>query len=179
MTMLRLFVFLIAVAGFSACSGPRPVEREGELPTPAPATIDHSTYETFDPARYREEPPAVGTQDSVVHDVPSALLRNNSAEAGGSGVVYSGPGYRVQVFQSTDKDEADRQVNAAVAWWRQAAAERSLNRTPEVYTVYRAPYYRVRVGNFQTRDQARAFQAALGANFSGAFIVQDRVTVRQ
>lgn len=176
--MLRVLLF--ASLFVAACGGTRPVERGTELPTPDAAPIDHGAYETFDPSDYPEtDPRAEVPQDSLVHDVPAALLNNRPTEASGSGVVYSGVGYRVQVFQSTDKGEADQAVNQAVAWWNRSAAQYSLNRTPEVYTVYRAPYYRVRVGNFRTRGDAQRLQSALGAQFNGAFIVQDRVTVRR
>ena len=177
---LRSFVFVALLAGLSACGGSRPVERGETLPRPAPSDIDHGDYETFDPGRYPETSPAAATTpDSLVHDVPALLMDPRTGEGTGSGVVYAGPGYRVQVFQSTSKEEADRKVNEAVAWWRRSASSLDLNNTPEVYTVYRAPYYRVRVGNFQTRDAARAFQAQIGPVFDGAFIVQDRVTVRR
>lgn len=176
----RLASLAALLLGLSACGGTRPVERDDTLPRPSPSTIDHGDYETFDPGRYPETPPTgAASSDSLGHDVPAALLNNRSDEGTGSGVVYAGPGYRVQVFQSTSKDEADRKVNEAVAWWQRSAENLRLNDTPEVYTVYRAPYYRVRVGNFQTRDAARSFQAAIGPSFDGAFIVQDRVTVRR
>ncbi len=177
---MRLLVSVLLLTGLAACSAPRPAERGDTLPRPAPTDVDHGDYETFDPGRYPDAPPtAPAPADSLVHDVPPALMDGKGAAATGSGVVYAGPGYRVQVFQSTDKEAADRKVNEAVAWWRRSASRLDLGGTPEVYTVYRAPYYRVRVGNFQTRDDARAFQAAIGPVFDGAFIVQDRVTVRR
>ncbi len=175
----RLALSLVLVVFVSACGATRPAERGTELPTPDTTPIDHGVYETFDPSRYPEDAPTASQTDSLVHDVPAALLGNRPAEAGGSGVVFSGVGYRVQVFQSTDKQEADRAVTDAVAWWNRSAADLGLLRTPEVYTVYRAPFYRVRVGNFQTRGDAQRIQAALNSAFNGAFLVQDRVTVRR
>ncbi len=175
---------LPALAAFllllGACTTTRPAEPDAQLPRPRVEDVDHSTYETFDVGRYPDAAPARTTQpsDSLAHDVPAVLLDNLAPESG-SGVVYAGPGYRVQVFQSTEKEEADRKVNEAVQWWRRQAASLDLGATPEVYTVYRAPYYRVRVGNFETRDAARSFQNAIGLAFGGAFIVQDRVTVRR
>lgn len=176
----RFSLLVLSLVSLSACSSTRPTEPGTQLPTPGPTTIDHSDYETFDAGQYGETPPdaADAGEDPLDHDVPATLMENRAPE-GGSGVVYAGPGYRVQVFQSTSKDEADRKVNEAVAWWRRSAGQMGLNNTPEVYTVYRAPYYRVRVGNFQTRDAARSFQSSLSLAFDGAFIVQDRVTVRR
>ena len=65
-------------------------------------------------------------------------------------------------------------VADAIAWWRRAN-----DGTPEVYTVYRAPYYRVRVGNYATRGEADRAARSVGGSFPGSFVVQDRVTVRQ
>ena len=48
-----------------------------------------------------------------------------------------------------------------------------------VHTVYRQPYYRVRVGNFTSRSEAERALQFLSPRYGDAFIVRDDVTVTQ
>ncbi len=171
---MRLVAPLLLLLTVAACSSTRPTtddRDDGALPVPA--QIDHSAYETFDERPYREDATASTADEGPQHDVPQRLLDGTYAtpqiEPGTRQTVQ---GYRVQVFQSTDKAEADARVDQAVAWWNSRHQG-----TPEVYTVFRAPYYRVRVGNYGTRESANAALRDLRARFPQALLVQDRVTV--
>lgn len=169
-------VFLLFLA---ACSGPRPVEPIVQPERPV-APVQHSAYETFDASAYNEPPVQVITEaPPVVHDVPAALLENRAAVRveGGSGRRVTVNGFRIQIFQSASKPEADARADQAIRWWEQQSSGLDLPETPEVYTLYRAPYYRVRVGNFATRSAANAARAELQRQFPNAFIVQDRVSI--
>lgn len=156
-----------------------------------PVSADVRSTETFDPSAY----PATGQRETpatpdVAHDVPADLLANRTPAAPTAAPRPSTPaerpttprepvmrtvnGYRVQIFQSSSKDDADRRVAEAIAWWRRTNAG-----TPEVYTVYRAPYYRVRVGNYASRAEADRAARSLGGSFPGSLVVPDRVTVLQ
>ena len=188
----RLAAVPLALAcALTACSSSRPRDAGLRVEAPRPAVdVNHAAYETFDAAPYAET--AAPAAADVQHDVPAALLAGNAAPEPAPSTPSApsrpstGPpvprpttlrtlsGYRVQVFQSTSKDEADRRVADAIAWWR-----RTQTGTPEVYTLYRAPYYRVRVGNYTNRGEASRVSGSLSGQFPNALIVQDRVTVRQ
>jgi hypothetical protein len=173
--MLRLSAFLLLLATLGACSGTRPApdERPDEGALPTPAQIDHSAYETFDASPYRESAPVAGPEGPR-HDVPAGLMEGTYATPQiAPGTRQTVDGFRVQVYQTTDKDEADTRVDEAVAWWN----SRFEGRTPEVYTVFRTPYYRIRVGNYATRDAANEALRSLRARFPNAQLVPDRVTV--
>lgn len=187
---LWLAVLLVGVA---ACTPSRPVARETVRRPAVPPGVDVRPTETFDasayPATITVETPAI---PDVEHDVPAELLNNSTPPPPPRNtppmppptpetpavprepVLRTVTGYRVQIFQAASKDEADRRVAEAIAWWR-----RTNGGTPEVYTVYRAPYYRVRVGNYATRVEADRAARSIGGAFPGSFVVQDRVTVRQ
>ncbi len=156
----------------SACSGPREVvddDEPDELPTPA---VQMSDYEDFDPAPYREAERTPATE--IAHDVPDALMEGRADE----GVTATVRGYRVQVFSTLDRDEAIAQEEAAKSWWESnaEAAPPGVGMMP-VYRVYIQPYYRVRMGNFRSREAAERAREFLAQRFPDAFIVPDTVEI--
>jgi hypothetical protein len=169
---LVFFVFL------GACSGPRPIVEPLD-PVREVVAVNHASYESFDATPYLEPAVQMVTEvPPVVHDAPAALLENRAAvRAGGGGRRVTVNGFRIQIFQSASKPEADARADQAVRWWETQASGLGLPAMPEVYTLYRAPYYRVRVGNFSSRNEANAARAELLRQFPNAFIVQDRVSV--
>ncbi len=134
-------------------------------------------YEDFDPAPYEEAP--IEPSVEVSHDVPAELMQGTVRESG----MRTARGYRIQIFNTADKDAADNEVARIIEWWR---AERTSgggsdlfrSAMPPVYTVYRQPYYRIRLGNFATRAQAERALSAVSARFPGALIVPDTVTLQ-
>lgn len=186
--MARLFRLLplLLMLSVAACSSSRPRRAAPPPPveTPAPQ-VDYTTTETFDVGAYPLEVSSTAEASAVRHAVPAALLNGTAPDSlapattrpdapSRPGTLRTVTGYRVQIFQSASKDEADRRVADAIAWWR-----RTQGSAPEVYTAYRAPYYRVRVGNFASRGEASQFASQLSRTFPSALIVQDRVQVRQ
>jgi septal ring-binding cell division protein DamX len=163
----------------SACV-PSDATRREEPPEEQPEEVDLAQYEDFDPAPYREEVPSTGEEESVEHDVPERLLSGTAAE----GVEQTVQGFRVQVLSSKDQSAAENAATEAQQWWRENAGS-----APEglfsdedglpVYTVYRQPYYRVRVGNFTDRAEAERALQFLQQRYGDAFIARSEVTVTQ
>lgn len=197
MSFRTVFVLPLAAAGLAACSSSRPVAP----PSPPPPTtprVDVAATETLDLGPYVAARPV--EERPVEHEVPADLMNNavreparptSEARPPVPGTTPTRPstptpprttrpvfrtvnGYRVQAMQSTNRVEAERAAQTAMAWWR-----RTRGGSPEVYLVYRAPYYRVRVGNFAERGEADRVARSLNASFPNAFAVPDRVTVRQ
>lgn len=190
-----LFVLPLAAASLAACSSSRPMTPAPPPPPPVPR-VDVAATETLDLGPYMAERPV--ETPPVEHEVPADLMNNAVREAPRSttetrpGTTPTRPtsppgtnrptrpvfrtvnGYRVQAMQSTNRVEAERAAQTAMAWWR-----RTRGGSPEVYLVYRAPYYRVRVGNYAERGEADRVARSLNASFPNAFAVPDRVTVRQ
>ncbi len=182
---LSLVGMLLLVFTLGACASARPRKTPPARPTtPTAPVADYTATETFDVGAYPLDTPAQGDA-AVRHSVPAALLNGTAADSLAAaaprpapgpprpGVLHTVTGYRVQIFQSASKDEADRRVADAIGWWR-----RTQTGSPEVYTAFRAPYYRVRMGNFATRSEASQFAAQLASAFPSALLVQDRVQVR-
>ncbi len=171
---------LAALLLCGACSGSRDAANGDTTDQDPDATeaINMADYEDFDPAPYEEEPSPSTT--TIAHDVPEGLLKGRVEQQ----VSQTGSGYRIQVYSSQDKRAADRRVEGAVAWWRQQVRLGTLAEVypgnpspPPVYLDFRQPYYRVRVGNFGTRSEARTVLQLIETQFPDAFIAPDKVTL--
>lgn len=173
--VLRIFSITALLLLVAACSGSREASRStepgDELPTPQ---VQHSDYEDFDVSAYREPAPRMATE--VEHDVPEDLMLGRAD----SGVRSTVQGFRVQVFTTLDKNVAVEQEEGAKAWWseNQTNAPTGLfSGELPVSVVYIQPYYRVRIGNFASRDSAEKAREFLSRRFPEAFIVPDTVTI--
>ncbi len=79
-------------------------------------------------------------------------------------------GYRIQLFSDGGNNAKDR---------AQSMLEELLKNYPEVssYLTYQQPNFKVRLGNFRTKAEARQFQTILSQNYPGCFIVRDLIKV--
>jgi hypothetical protein len=61
-----------------------------------------------------------------------------------------------------------------------AAKTKVYSNFPELkaYLVYQSPYFKLKVGNFKTREEAQQYQKTLGYYFpKGVFIIPDKIEV--
>jgi hypothetical protein len=82
-------------------------------------------------------------------------------------VKISKPGFRVQVYVGKDREEASRIRGICL----------NLEKDEEAYLDYDRPNYRVKVGNFLNREDAKELYKKLKRRFPEAMIVPDQVTV--
>lgn len=167
--VLATVVLLSACAGSREASGP--AEPADELPTPE---VNMSEYEDFDPSAYREVAP--DASERIEHDVPASLMQGTAD----TGIRSTVQGYRVQVHSTLDKNAAVRQEEEIRAWWREnrdSAPAGTFSNEIAVNVVYIQPYYRVRLGNFTSRNAADRARQFIARRFPDAFIVPDTVTV--
>lgn len=79
------------------------------------------------------------------------------------------PGFRIQIVNSTDRNNA------------LSAKTRVYQLYPELkaYLQYQSPYYRLKVGNFKTRQEAGEYLKSLARDFSNnIFILRDTIEVK-
>ena len=77
-------------------------------------------------------------------------------------------GYRLLVVNTNKRDEA------------MAAKTKIYTSFPELksYLVYQSPYFKLKAGNFKTREEAQQYQKLLSAYFpKGVFILNDTIEV--
>ena len=78
------------------------------------------------------------------------------------------PGFRIQVINTTDRNAA---IEAKTEVYR-------LFPELKAYLMYQAPYFRLRVGNFENREDAESYQRQLSRKFKrNVYIVNDVVEI--
>jgi hypothetical protein len=78
------------------------------------------------------------------------------------------PGFRIQVINTTDRNQA---IEAKTTVYR-------LFPELKAYLLYQSPYFRLRVGNFESRKEAEAYQRQLSKEFKkNVYIVNDVIEV--
>ncbi len=77
-------------------------------------------------------------------------------------------GFRIQVINTTDRNAA---IEAKTTVYR-------LYPELKAYLLYQSPYFRLRVGNFETREEAEDYQRQLSREFKkNVYIVNDLIEV--
>jgi hypothetical protein len=109
----------------------------------------------------------VPTNTTLYADARLDVLMKKHKTGSGSG-IYSGRGYRVQIYSGNDRNKANRMK---VDFMR---------RFPGVhaYMTYVAPQFRVKVGDFHSRAEAMELYRKLGTLYNPCMIVPDMVVFR-
>jgi SPOR domain len=92
-------------------------------------------------------------------DINAAVRRANARTA---------RGYRILVVNTNKRDEAI------------AAKTKLYTNFPELkaYLIYQSPYFKLKVGNFRTKEEAQQYQRNLGFYFpKGVFIIADIIEI--
>lgn len=92
-------------------------------------------------------------------DINTAIKKANT---------HSAKGYRLLVINTNKRDDAI------------AAKTKVYTNFPELkaYLVYQSPYFKLKAGNFRTREEAQQYQKSLNYYFpKGVFIISDIIEV--
>lgn len=88
-------------------------------------------------------------------------------------------GFQIQIHSTQDKTAAEEVVTEAENWWNSISEneQRILFGVAflPVEIKQLSPYYRVRIGHFRTREDARAILDKVAAQFPAAFVVPDTI----
>lgn len=141
--------------------------------------INWTAFEDFDLEVYQE--PTGDPSIQIMHDVPALLLGSNGSSIQTTGLQS---GFRIQIISTLSKQEADQKFEDALTWWRDFEKDASSRQLypqrepqPPVYQDFRAPYYRVRIGNFLSRNDAERLLEIIEDSYASAFIAPDLVSL--
>ncbi len=86
-------------------------------------------------------------------------------------------GFQIQIHSTLQKDAAEDMVRSAEQWWAGMGEEEQRKLFGLAYLPveikWHDPYYRVRIGNFRSREQAREVLDSIATEFPAAFIVPE------
>ncbi len=85
-----------------------------------------------------------------------------------TGSIYTNKGFRVVIYNGSDREKA---LEAKNKFSKNFAGIPS-------YMSYNVPSYKIKVGNFESRDEASKFLKRVGSSFPTSFIVPDIITVK-
>ena len=108
-----------------------------------------------------------GREGKVVIDQSQALssaMNSHIARNSGKRMV----GYRVRIFFDNSKDARTRSENIAGGF-------KSQHPGIAVYREYENPYFKVTVGDFRTKEDARRFLAGIKGAYPSGFIVREKI----
>jgi hypothetical protein len=115
---------------------------------------------------------AQDTSSVVIHKDPRIdLLLKKQGDANAAvkrANARTARGYRLLVINTNKRDEAI------------SAKTKVYTNFPELkaYLVYQAPYFKLKVGNFRTREEAQDYRTSLGYYFpKGVFVIADIIEV--
>jgi opacity protein-like surface antigen len=109
----------------------------------------------------------VSREGKVVIDQTQALssaMNSHIARNSGKRMV----GYRVRIFFDNSKDARTRSENIAGGFKAQHPGI-------AVYREYENPYFKVTVGDFRTKEDARRFLAGIKGAYPSGFIVREKI----
>ncbi len=171
------FRYLLIAFLVSACSssGGATVDDNQDRPPSFDEMLQElPAYETFDEASYPTEPPVV---DLIIeHDVPEDLYAGSLA--GSSSGVQKG--WRIQVVFAREKMAADQAVDDIHGYLNSMRINNPgvevFQQNLPVYSVYLQPYFRVRVGDFKSREEAEELFNLILPDYPRAFILVDQIS---
>jgi cell division septation protein DedD len=146
--MLLLFLSLLS----AGCATERPLQKKSATP-PVREKAEGQLEAIPEPVSPRKKPASQVQPPSsyIEQEVPANVEESDVAS-----------GYRVQIFASSSLEKAEE------------VAGKARNLFPErVYVEYSAPLYRVRVGNFTSKDAALQFREKMvQSGYEGAWVVE-------
>ena len=102
----------------------------------------------------------------VVHSDPRLAVLMKRPSSGGGG-IYSGRGYRVQIYSGNDRAKATK---IKIDFARRYPAIRT-------YMTYVQPQFRIKVGDFRTRGEAEKMYQQVSTLYSPCMVVPDYIVV--
>ncbi|MCW9708148.1 SPOR domain-containing protein [Fodinibius salsisoli] len=108
-------------------------------------------------------------QRSEQLEIPRAFLKEDTTSSTTDNNPYRG--YRIQLISTRDIQRADTTAEGFNQW----ITEEMPNYRAKSYISFKQPYYKVHVGDFQSRTRAIQFTQAVKKRYPDAWIVPDEI----
>lgn len=189
-----LFICLMSGVSMLSCGGSEPLVTESSVPSmvPLPANENLMVISKTDSGFVTELSTDVVSEDQEFSDevgkgsilvqwddffpaidqgIPEELSLRTTTEDEVVEEKNLYEGFRIQIYSGPSPAMADT-VSKRFRFW----SVRSISGySPETYTFFKAPYYRVHVGDFHEREKAYDVAQIIKRAFPDAWVVYDRV----
>lgn len=124
-------------------------------------------------ASFSQDSSLLSVPSLIVHKDPRAdALVRKQAEINDRSKRTAGRtmrGYRLLVVNTNSRDEA---INAKTKIYQHFPDQKA-------YLTYQSPFFKLKAGNFQTRDEAKRYQSLMNVIFpKGVYIISDIIEVK-
>ena len=151
---------------FGGCAGTSKVANV-KTSTQTKSNLPAGMDESFDPLTLGDYDLDVRKSKDEENDIDFSFLAEANIDT--ASLPAEAAGYRVQIFSSTDQDEANAVRRDAI-----------LRFDENVYLIFDNPYYKVRVGDCLSRYKAEALQIeAEKKEYLDAWVVRTKITLRK
>ncbi len=161
-TGLKLTVSVVLLIFVFGCAGTRQ-----KAPSPPSAKETSQMDESFDPLSLNDEDITFPESEEVLPNESSfeSPVEQENLPAEENKQV---DGFRIQLFSTKDIENATRAKNIA--------AEQLSDLNEQIYLEFDSPYYKVRIGDFKTREEAeRVRDIVRSRGYPKAWIVKTKV----
>ncbi|MFZ4414800.1 MAG: SPOR domain-containing protein, partial [Bacteroidales bacterium] len=100
-------------------------------------------------------------QDEKINELLSKHLKINE-------VINTIPGFRINVFFQSGNNSKTGAIQCKAAFTEKYP-------DIEAYVVYEEPNFKVKIGDFRTRMEARGFVQQIKMDFPDAFVIKDQI----
>ena len=167
---VNLFLAFVCLMLISSCASTEETTAErGKTSTEPTESTQESDQEALNIADYRSS--LRDTYVSSQHDIPEGFLTYKRREQ--TEDSNNRNGFRIQIISDRDVSKADS-VSQKFQIWSDSL---DTYYKPRPYIIFRQPYFRVHVGDFQIRDSAITYSRRIKQEFPGAWVVHDRINL--
>ncbi|WP_310685435.1 SPOR domain-containing protein [Aliifodinibius sp. S!AR15-10] len=103
------------------------------------------------------------------HDMPAFFMESYDSDGSGNRDPFQG--FRIQLISTRNVSMADSVAKSFRIW----SDTTITGFTPETYTTFQQPHYRVHVGDFNNRQRAIEFSQLVKRKYPDAWVVHDRI----
>jgi hypothetical protein len=170
--MKYIAIFVLLSVTMLSCSSSEPVinEQNTESPTSTVKEIPkenlNRSVSSLDATRFRSE--LSDTYANKTNEIPAGFQRLKVEDEEETDLFE---GYRVQIFSGQNVALADTVASMFRTW----SDTTIVGYQAETYTFFKAPYYRVHVGDFHDKELAIYYSNLLKRRFKDSWVVYDRV----
>ncbi len=162
---LSLFLLLLTIVGCSTSTQVIDTRAGADPATTVDSVFVDSDYITMDYAAVRAR------TDDPLSSVANPFPDDYRVVTSGPATANNRQGFRVQILSTQNRDDAEIMLENYKIW----LASQRMEVNPKGYIQFRAPFFRVHIGDFYDRNLALNLVQRMKDQFPDAWVVADSI----